>query len=219
MKKLTILLITVLIIYVIYNVLSIRRINYISIHDNVLGSYNNHIKNYLLIKNKLDGFNSEFNNSSIIKIYQDIRNNRIIRINNQDYYLKKELRESDILVISVGMEEIISNFNKYDMKTNYSYFNNMYSNIEKLISEIKKYTYGKIIFLGYYNPTNYYDSHIDRFFYDIDIKLNRLMMDNDVIYIDLYELIKENNYKEKDMVILNNDGIKKLASIIEFYLE
>ena len=217
MKKLTILLITILVIYVIYSFLNVQKINYISIHDNILNSYNDYIKNDLI--NKLDRFNNEFSNSSIIKMCQDIQNNKTIRINNYDYYLKKELRESDILVIGIGMEELIHNFNKYDMKKNYNYFNSMYSNISKLISEIKKYAYGKIIYLGYYNPTNYYDSNIDEFFYDIDYKLNRLMMDNDIIYIDLYEFVKGNNYKEKDFVTLNIDGNKKLARIIEFYLE
>ena len=210
MKKLTILLITFLIIYLIYNLFKDNKSNYVNITDiNIIDNYIN--------KDKLANYNS-FISLSITDAINDISKNKTIEVNNDIYYLKKVLRESDIVVISVGIKELANNFDKYNMNNNYDYFNNMYSNIEKLIKEIKKYAYGKIIMLGYYNPTNYYDANIDQFFYDIDIKLNRLMMDNNVIYIDLYELIKENNYKEKNSFYLNKDGIKKIDKLIEFYV-
>ena len=73
--------------------------------------------------------------------------------------------------------------------------------------------------LGYYNPTNYYDSKTDEFFYDMDIRLNELMMSNDIIYLDLYEVIKSNRYKDSDKHVLNIRGFKKIANLIEYYLE
>ena len=109
------------------------------------------------------------------------------------------------------MEELTNCFDKYNMNNNYSCFNKMYTNISLLINEIKKYAYGKIIFLGYYNPTNYYDGNIDRFFYDVNIKLERLMINNDVIYIDLYELYKENKHDSSLNI--------KIGNIIMFYLK
>ncbi len=210
MKKLTILLITFFLIYVIYGLFKDNKYNYVNITDiNIIDNYIN--------KDKLANYNI-FTSLSINDAIKDIRNNKTISINNDIYYLKKVLRESDIVVISVGIIELAKNYNKYDMNRNNSYFNKLYSDIKRLINEINKYAYGKILFLGYYNPTNYYDSNTDQFFYDMDIKLNRLMMDNNIIYIDLYELIKENNYKEVNSVYLNNDGIKKINNIIEYYV-
>ena len=218
MKKITILLITILGIYLIYIFFSNNKINYVSITDNIINNYNYIIEDYLTNKDKLDNFNNYFNSSTIKKTYQDIKNNRTIQVDKNYYYLKKILRESDVLVISVGMEEVVNYFNKYDMKNNYDCFDTMYFDIERLIKEIKKYAYGKIIFIGYYNPTNYYDANIDRFFYDIDIRLNKLMMDNDIIYINLYEMIKENKFKENDGVHLNYLANKRISYIVEYYL-
>ena len=182
-------------------------------------NYNMYVYNYLKDRKTINEFNFYFNNYTVSLLYQDIKNNRTIKVNNKDYYFKKSLRESDIVIISIGMEELANNYNKYDMKDNYAYFNNMYRDIQNLIQEIRKYAKEKVIFLGYYNPTNYYDSHVDEFFYYINIKLNRLMVNNDVVYLDLYELIKGNNYKENNSMYLIDQAHQKISEMIEFYLE
>ena len=197
MKKLTILWITFLIIYIIYSLFNVNKINYVSLTDGVLSKYNDYVRDYLVNNNKLNSFNDIFTTVSINDLYKDIKNNRTIKDNNQEYYLKKVLRGSDVLVITVGTKELSDNFDKFDMKKNSVYFNELYSNIERLIKEIKKYAYGKIIFLGYYNPYNYFDSNIDRYFFEIDNKLNRLFTDKNITYISTYEVMKNNRYNEK----------------------
>ena len=221
MKKVLFLLTTIVSIYLIYCYFNKTSVSYLAISDNTMSrepNYSNYLKDNYKNKNFIE-FNPYFINYNASFLYQDIKNNKTIRINNKDYYFKRSLRESDLVVISVGMEEFSNNYNKYEMKDNYIFFNKMYNDIEILIKEIKKYAQDKIIFLGYYNPTNYYDSSIDEFFYDIDIKLNRLMLNNDIIYIDLYEIVKGNNYKEHNSPYLNSDAHKKIASIIAFYLD
>ena len=216
------LLITLVSIYFIYFYFNKTNIDYLAISDNIMAkniNYSDYLKNEVEKNKKIKEFNPYFINDSIILLYQDIINNRTIRIDNKDYYIKRSLRESDFVIISVGMEELSNNYNKYDMKDNYNYFNKMYLDIEKLINEIKKYAQDIIIFLGYYNPTNYYDSKVDEFFYNMDIKLNRLMVNNNITYIDLYELVKGNSYKEKNSVYLNNLAHKRIANILEFYIE
>ena len=203
MKKIIFLLITIVLIFTIYNHFSFKKVKYVSITDNILNDYNNYLSN-----NKLRDFNNSFVSPSILDLYHAIKDNKTIKVGNDIYYLKKVLRESDVLVISVGMEELTKNYNKYDMAHNNNYLNKMYDDITKLIKEIKKYAYEKIIFIGYYNPTNYYDSSVDNFFYNWDIKLNELMVNNDINYINTYELVKG-----------NTNINKKLAGIIEFYFE
>ena len=230
MKKIICLLLTFFSIFLIYRHFDNHKINYVSLGDGLIKGmnssniayygYNDFVKEYLSRNNKISTFNNYFYNKTILEITEDIKNNRTIWINDKEFFLKKVLRESDILVISVGMEELFENYQKYDMEQNYIYFNKMYVDIENLVKEVKKYTKGMILFLGYYNPTNFYDSKTDEFFCDIDIKLNRLMMVNDISYIDLYEKVKGNRYKDNiDTPFLNVRGYEKIAETIEYYLE
>ena len=192
----------------------------INAQNKISYGYNDYVKEYLENKGKLFFFNNSFYNNKISGLTEDIKNNRTIWNNNKEFYIKKILRESDVLVISIGMEELKDNYDKYNINNNYIYFNKMYSAIEKLINEIKKYAKGTILFIGYYNPTIYYDSKTDEFFYNLDIKLNRLMMKNDIVYINMYEIVKGNHYKDNlDTPFLNSYGYKKLATSIEYYLE
>ena len=219
MKKIIYFLLTFFGIIMIYSKYNNKYINFLSFNDN-LGCYyyNELIKNYLDSNNKLLKYNDFFISNNIDSLIKNIKNNRTIRYNNQDFYIKKELRESDIIVIFVGQEELYNYYDKYDIKNNYYYFNKMYENIQLLIKEINKYAKGKILFLGYYNPTDYYDSKSDEFFYNINTKLSNLMAENNIKYIDLYEKIKENNYKN-DNIHLNYAGNKMIMDIISIYLE
>ncbi len=206
--------------FLIYKLFDNNKINFVSISDYSINSdynYNDYLLEYLTNRKRLGTFNNSFVNIDILSIYKDVLNNRTIRVNNNDYYFKKVLRESDFIVISAGMNEIINNYDKYDMNKNKKLFSSIYSNVKLLIKEIRKYSKGKIVFLGYYNPTNYYDSLVDEVFYDLDNKLNKLMLDNKISYISLYELIKGNKYKN-NKAIINKEGFIKISNSIIFYL-
>lgn len=225
MKKIIVFFLTFLSIIGIYYGLNSKKINYVSLTDSIMNNsfsyynYNNYLEDYLLKKDLVSSFNTNFTSKRISLMLNDIKSNRTIKV-DKEYYLKKVLRESDCVIISMGMEELSNNYSKYDMKNNYSYFNKMYLDIEKLIIELKKYAQGHIIFIGYYNPTNYYDGKVDEFFFFLDTKLNRLMMNNKITYIDIYELVKGNNYKNNiDPTLLNNFAHKKISEIIKFYLD
>lgn len=195
MKKIAFIITTLLCIYLIYVELYKNKINYVSINDSygIKLNYNEYLRKIITNDKRLGTYNISFSNSTIYNVYQDVVNNRTLRVDNNDYYLKKVLRESDLLVINVGMEELALNFDKYNIDKNATYFDKMYTNIEYLIQEIKKYAYGKIVFIGYYNPTNYYDSKIDELFYKINFKLSKLMNSSNILYLDMYKLVKENN--------------------------
>ncbi len=222
MKKIIYIILTIIAVFSIYIDNNIKKYNYISLRTKIDSNrnYDAYIKEYLIKNNKLYHFNNYFYNKSISGLIKDIQNNRTIRINEEDYYLKKVLRESDIVIINVGMEKIINNYDKYDMNKNYRLVNEICIEIENLVKEIRKYAKGDILLIGFYNPTNYYDSKTDELFYNTDIKLNNIMEKYSSIYIDLYDKIKGNKYKDINKpYLLNSYGERMISDIIEYYLE
>ena len=188
--------------YLIYS-LSIKKTNYLLISDSV-----NAIDNYINISNnKL----VSVKRNSIESLYLSIINNDAIN----DSYFKKILRETDIIIINIGMEELSNSFIKDNINSNYIYFNKLVSDIKNLISEIKKYNYGKVIFLGYYNPINYYDASIDSLFCNLDIKLSELLKEKGIIYVPIFETVKSNNYKIYNDIHLNNFGKMYISKAID----
>ena len=222
MKKIICFLLTILGIFIIYTTFNNNVINYVSMSDILIkkdNDYDNIIKLELKGKHRLNDFNNIFNRNTIVELTEDIKANRTIWEDGKEYYIKKVLRESDILVINIGMKELSNNYSKYYINKNYQYFDKMYNDISKLIIEIKKYAKGTIIFIGYYNPFEYYDSKTDEFFYNLNLKLNRLMINNKIIYIDMYQRIKGNNFKiNANQIYLNSRGNIELSRIIKFYL-
>ena len=229
MKKIIILLLCFFSVFLIFVLFKDNKINYLSIGDtmvrgvnsyNIIGNgYNDYVKNYLKRNNLLRSFNTDYYNNSIIGFESDIVNNKTIVVNNKEYYLKKQLRESDLLVISIGMDELSYYFSN-DVYSVHQEFDKMLLNLEDFIKVVVDYAKNDIIFIGYYNPTKMYDSDIDElFFYIEDSLMNRLKKYN-VDYISLYETIKNGNYLDNDSNHhLNSKGYLVVANKIIDYIE
>lgn len=230
MKKILFLLILFFSLFSIYKIFDEPKINYLSIGDSLINGinpynysgygYNNYVKNYLERNNQLRSFNNYYYNNSLKGLTIDIKNNRTIVVDNKEYFIKKMLRESDVIVISSGIDELAYNYQEDNMDYNYEYFNKMYDDIEELIEEIKKYAINHIIFIGYYNPTKIYTSEVDEFFYHINERLSSLMKENNITYLDIYEEIKSGNYLDNPKNYhINTNGYLKIANKLLKYLE
>ena len=229
MKKILILIIFSFCVFIIFLFASNSKINYLSIGDtlikgvnsyNVIGyGYNDYVKNYLRKNNMLRDFNNHYYNNSIIAFTEDIKNNKTIIINDREYYFKKILRESDLVVITLGMDEFAYYYNLNDVESIYQNFDKMILNIEDFLDEVLLYAKNDIIFVGYYNPTLIYNSDVDELFYYIDNKLLSLMEQNKIKYISVYEKIKGGNYLEGDNYHLNSKGYLVIANEIIEYIE
>lgn len=206
-----------------------KKINYLSIGDtltrginsyNIVGyGYNDYVKNYLNRNNLLRTFNNNYYNNSIIGFEEDVKNNKTIIVNDKEYYLKKLLRESDLLVISLGMDELSHYFND-DIDYVYQQYDKMLLNLEDLINIVVSYAKNKILFIGYYNPTKNYNSDIDELFYYIDSSLIKMLNKYNVDYISLYEKVKSSNYLDNfNNYHLNSKGYLMIANEIINYIE
>lgn len=208
MKKIIVLTITFLIIILIYFVFCNRNYNYVLLYDNNMNS--NEIKKiYQEINNNLKSKNidkinyNEFYASSILSLYDSIHSNKTIWINNKELFIKKVLRESDLVIISIGMEELIDNYTD-SFSNNYIFVNKMYHNIELLVHEIKKYAKNKIVFIGYNDL--FKNNNSDYLIKNVNDKLNTFMYSNNIYFINAADI-----YDKKNNIVV--DKILNIISI------
>ena len=202
MKKIILPIILIFLIFIIYKTNDNNLIDYMVIGDSIstgLNSYgnrtygyNDYIKSYLENNKMLHHYNDYFikDKYTIKELINDIDNNKIIIHNDKHYNIKKELREADILTISIGMDELVNILNNNDINKN---INNLINDMDLLLKKITSLNKTKVILIGYYNPNNNYSKETDRIFSYISDKYNILTKKYHIEYIDIYNIIKKNN--------------------------
>lgn len=230
--KLSVIIILLLIIFIIYNVSKTDKLNYIALGDSLaegmnpygeIGySYTDYLADYLKNNNKLSSYTKKYTKSGYItdNIINDINNNN---------ELKKDLRESDLVTISIGANDFLKNINLREMTVNNikeikTTTTDIFPKIEKTIKEVRKYAKNKIIIVGYYNPIpflfNTNSNDLDTLFAYIDEEYQRIADVYDCYYISLYLLFKNNSeYLPNPADIHPNlEGYRKIADLISDFL-
>lgn len=181
--------------------------------------YSDYVKDYLNDIEKIEFYTKKFSNKDkrITDIINDIEDNIKIKENNKEITIKKVLMKSDLITISIGLNEILYKLNNKDYNdyTMYEYVDQLLVDYEKLIDTIKKYCKEDILIIGYYNPfinkLNYKVAN------DIIIYSNNKLIDlcnkEGLHYVDLYNLFKNNR---KMFINVNNyypniDGYKLIS--------
>lgn len=204
MKKILIPLLIIILVFLIYKFNEDDLIDYMVIGDSIscginsygnkTYGYNDYLKNYLNSNNLLHKYNNYFSKDkyTIKELLNDIKNNKNIIYNDKNYNLKKELRESDILTISIGMDEIVNILNKNkDFKNIKTDLDEIINDMDNLIKIVTSYSKTNVILIGYYNPYNEYNKDIDKVFSYINDKYNSIAKKYNIIYIDIYNIIKK----------------------------
>lgn len=207
MKKIILILFLFLSCYLIYNLTEEKKVSCLVIGDNIADNY--YIKNNELI--------TEYNNIYINKDYHIldlidiIKYNKEAKINNKSISIHRLMKNADILILSIGMNDIYYKLND-DTKNIYTYINDMVNNMDILLDEINAYNYKKVIVLGYYNITN---KNNDIFTY-INYKMKKTVNKYNYEYLELNNILKNNpNYLEKsNNFYLNDTGYKEISKII-----
>ena len=211
MKKIFCLLILIIIVYTIYYFNHTEKINYISIGDSLsLGmdangntnyGYSKYIANYLKDKNMLKKYNNTFSSSGtrITDLLNDIKINKTITKNNQSLSIKKCLRESNLVTLSIGTDDILSKItfstNTVETLTNENIIeiaNSNLKSLDSLLNEIRKYAKGNIILIGYYNTIDNNSIIIERLYSYLITKTKKITAKYDIEYLDIYNTFKKN---------------------------
>lgn len=232
MKKVIVLILIIFLTFIIYKANDDNLIDYMSIGDSIsLGinsygnntfGYNDYLKTYLENNNLLHKYNSYYskNDYTIEELTNDINNNKTIIYDDKSYNIKKEIREADLITISIGMDNLVKILNK-----DYKEFNDIKKDIDdmcyemdNLIKIITSLAKPKIILVGYYNPFNNYNYLNNQIFAYINDKYNDISKKYAITYLDIYEEIKKDkNYlPNKNDYHLTSKGYLKIArEIIE----
>lgn len=207
MKKIILVLFLFLSCYYIYNQTEEKKLSCLVIGDTIAD--NNYLENNELVTE----YNNNYINNDyrIIDLVNIIKYNEEIEINDKHISIHRLLKNADILIISIGMNDIYSKLNS-DTKDIYTYINNMINNMEILYDEIDRYSYKKVIVLGYYNITN---KNNDLFTY-LNYKMKIITEKYNYKYIELNNILKNNpNFlKKSNSYELNNRGYNEINKII-----
>lgn len=223
MKKILLILILFITIFLIYLFNIDNKIYYLSINSNGVydyenGDYNESVINYLSTSNKLEKSITDFSKKDyLIKdLVSDIENNIHIKVNNKNITLKNALIKADLLTISIGMTEIN---NKLSLQKNndfdyYKYIDNLLVDIDKLFKIIREYCKEDIFVIGVYYPYEEYNKNlIDVFSYYND-NFHNLAQQYGIEYIDLYNAFLENDSYLSENYVPSLKGYKYISDQI-----
>ncbi len=189
MKKIIIIFLIFFSIFYIYLLTCDERIYYLSISNNYNSNdFSNIIEKKLKRNNLLEIHVNEFsNNNNRITDYIDmIDDNKYIIKNNKKIHFKNALIKADIITLSLGTKDFITNYGDSTEKVL-----TIRNNIETLIKKIREYSKEDIYFISIYSE--YVDSkYIDKLNNDIKI----ICSDNKIKFINInnnYNYITENN--------------------------
>ena len=240
MKKTLCLLIICLLVYTIYYFNHTDKITYISIGDslsvgidsngNTNYGYSNYLSNYLKDKDLLKSYNNYFSTSGtrIVDLENKLETNWTIKKDGKSLSLKKCLREADLVTLSVGMDDILTeltlstvsveNLSNKEITT---IVDKTVNELDSLFKELRKYAKEDIIFIGYYNPLEEESLTTERLYTYLITKTKALCKTYDIEYLDIYNLFKRNkNYIDNPTNIYpTTEAYQMIATkIIENYL-
>ena len=211
MKKILCLLIICLLVYTIYYFNHTDKITYISIGDslsvgidsngNTNYGYSNYLANYLKDKDLLKSYNNYFSTSGtrIIDLKNKLEKNWTIKKDGKSLSLKKCLREAELVTLSVGMDDILTeltlstvsveNLSNKEITT---IVDKTVNELDSLFKELRKYAKKDIIFIGFYNPLEEETLTAERLYTYLITKTKNLCKTYDIEYLDIYNLFKKN---------------------------
>ena len=230
MKKILVVVLIFVLVYIIYKTNDNELIDYMSLGDSInegINSYGNHsygyndyLKSYLENNDLLHKYNSYYskNNYTILELIDDIKDDKSVLYDDKTYNIKKELREADLVTIAIGMDELVEILNtKEDLDSIKPKLDTMISNMDTLLKNITSLSKTKIILIGYYNP--YQDTkESSRIFAYLNDKYKNLADKYKITYVDIYNAIKQDKTylpNEKDYHLTSRGYLKIANEVIK----
>lgn len=201
MKWKTILFIAVIVltIFMIYLSTLDRKVYYLNLGDELSveeGSYGDLIKDYLVSKNKLEKYISEFSEADYrtTDLIKDIEDNRKVYSNGANIAIKNALIKADLVTLSIGSNDIYYKITTASPRESYEYIDQVLVDLENLLELIRQYCKEDIIMINYYN--SYQERYHEIFDYMND-KLQDLAVLYDIHMIDITDIMIDSNMENR----------------------
>lgn len=155
MKKIMIISLIILSVFLIYLCNLDRKVYYLSLNGNEysknIQDYSKYIKNYLKEKDVLEIYVNDYSqeNMKIPNLISDIEENKKTKKDNKEITLKNALIKADLVTLSFSSKDIV---NRLDSKNVYDYIDNLSQDLDKLLNLMREYCKEDIILAGFYNP-------------------------------------------------------------------
>ena len=183
LKKLIFCGVMCIIIYGIYCTTTTNQITYLSLGDSLaLGEnaygdvqygYSDFIASYLKRNDMLAFYSKDFAKSGarIGDLENSIFKNEKITVQKKQYAIKELLREADLVTVSIGANDLLSDLSLSSMDSflldeekMLEKIDAMLLSLDELFQLLQKYMKGKVIVVGYYNPLHESDAKVNRLF-------------------------------------------------------
>lgn len=199
----------------VYKLTYKEKINYVSLGDflstgvNTYGEvgygYSDYIVDYLNNNDRLNSYVFEFakKDYSITNIKDDIENNKTVIVSGKKVNLNRTLRESDLVTISMGEEQLIRLLDQFITKDPYFNKEKLYSSVDSIVGElddlfkqIRKYAKKEIFVIGYYNPfpeIETYKKELDEIVMYANNELEKISRRYNMHYINIFYVFNKKN--------------------------
>ncbi len=203
--KYGVLILLLVLVFGIYTIFKTDQLNYIALGDSLavgmnpygeVGySYADYFADYLKKKNKLSFYTKEYASSGFTTT--DLMEE--IEMNNT---LKKDLRESDLVTIDIGANDLLREFtfdslDIQQIKELKNRVDEIFPKVDKCMENIRKYAKEDIVVIGYYNPIpflfNLSGDDLDYLFAYIDSEYQKICERYQCSYVSIYPLFKKNS--------------------------
>ncbi len=175
--------------------------------------YSDYIKDYLMKSKKLKTYTKNYcsKNKLIKELEYDIITNKKVVEKGKKYNLKSILRESNLITLSIGLDDIKYELVKNDLNIESTkVVDKIYTKYKKLFKLINSYYPHKIILIGY-NENSINNKSIKL----IINKLNtKLIKNKDIIFINTTSFMKQSYYLNNHTIYPNTSGYKAISTKI-----
>ena len=201
MKKILIIGLVFLSIFLIYLVNMDKKVYYVALGDSLekfyledreVYGYSHYIKKYLKDKDLLERYSDDFARVDMrsTDIINDINSNKKITTPKGSFNLKNALIKADLVTVNLSYEDIFNKLFDSNIIYNdiYDYIDDLAYDLDSLFKLMREYCKEDIVFVGFYNPFKEANEDVLDIFETLNKKYKDVCLEYDVIYVDISDI-------------------------------